>query len=95
MTPSLLLHDPAFTASPGNARCREKRGEGKTSLTTVAQSRFEVSTFQQFLLGAITPHERPTFLELNRICVIRVIGYSLRLLITVLDIVYLSVYSAL
>jgi hypothetical protein len=32
-----------------------KQGEGKTSLTTVAQSRFEVSAFQQLPHGAITP----------------------------------------
>jgi hypothetical protein len=42
---SLLLCDPAFTASPRNACCGAKRGEGKTLLTAVAQSHFEVSAF--------------------------------------------------
>jgi hypothetical protein len=60
--PSLLLRDPAFIASPSSTQRRTKRGGGeawlgteKTSLTSVAQSHFEVSAFQQFPLGAITP----------------------------------------
>jgi hypothetical protein len=50
---SSLLHDPAFTASPRNVWCRTKQVEGKTSLTTVAQSCFEVSAFQQLPHGQL------------------------------------------
>jgi hypothetical protein len=53
--PSLLLRNSAFTVSPRNTWCGMKWWEGKTSVTTVAQSCFEVSAFQQLPHGAIMP----------------------------------------
>jgi hypothetical protein len=53
--PSLLLRDPSFTTSPRNMRCGAKREERKTSLTAVAQSRFDGSVLQQLPHGVNTP----------------------------------------
>jgi hypothetical protein len=59
--PSLLLYNPALTGLHSNTGHGTKWEEGrrcveKTLLTTVAQSRFEVSAFQQLPHGAVTPH---------------------------------------